>query len=304
MTVANKMADKVQPFSTTLKTAFSIHVDQECEITVKDSDGRPVCPETRLEDRVFSCETEKAFKENTFTIEVSGEHVKRATYDVTSERNGFSYMVNESINVTMNYFVDVYVNGLLEEECRGGNVTLFNADDDTVITPEPKKLTTCATSITLEDVNASRITAVVKIDQYFVNNKTFEVHANSSDEVNVDALALVEPTYALARIGHTVLVFFNNTVDDRTFAKPESFTAVTSEGEEASAVGISFFDDLMDPIEVQGLRQLSVARKSADGEEEESVKVKGPFLILEFNESVDTYDVVSLKFAEPENELC
>ena len=34
------------------------------------------------------------------------------------------------------------------------------------------------------------------------------------------------------------------------------------------------------------------------------MEVKGPFLILEFNESVDTYDVVSLKFAEPENELC
>lgn len=298
------MADKVQPFSTTLKTAFSIHVDQECEITVKDSKGTLVCPETRLEDRVFSCEVTDKFSENKFTIEVSGEHVKRATYNVTSKRDGFSYMVNESINVTMNYFVDVYVNGLLEEECRGGTVTLFNANDNTTITPEPKKLTTCSTSITLENVTASRITAVVKIDQYFVKNETFDVHANSSDVVIVEALALVEPTYALARIGHTILVFFNNTVDNRTFANSESFTAVTSEGEEANAVGISFFNDLMDPTEVQGLRQLSVARKSADGEEEESVEVKGPFLILEFNESVDTYDVVSLKFAEPENELC
>ena len=90
------------------------------------------------------------------------------TYDVTSERTGFSYMVNKSINVTMNYFVDVHVNGLLEEECIGGTVTLFNADDNTTITPEPKKLTTCSTSITLENVTASRITAVVKIDHYFV----------------------------------------------------------------------------------------------------------------------------------------
>ena len=150
----------------------------------------------------------------------------------------------------MNYFVDVYVNGLLEEECRGGNVTLFDADNDTTIALKSKELTTCATSITLENVTASRITAVVKIDQYFVKNETFDVHADSNDVVVVDALALVEPTYALARIGHTMLVFFNNTVDDRTFAKPASFTAVTSEGEEASAVGISFFDDLMDPIEV------------------------------------------------------
>lgn len=122
--------------------------------------------------------------------------------------------------------------------------------------------------------------------------------------VVVEALALVEPTYALARIGHTILVFFNNTVDDRTFANPESFTAVTSEGEEANAVGISFFDDLIAQIEEQELQQLSVIRKSADGEIEENVETKGPFLILEFNESVDTYDVVSLKFAEPENELC
>lgn len=73
------MADKVQPFSTTLKTAFSIHVDQECEITVKDSKGTLVCPETRLEDRVFSCEVTDKFSENKFTIEVSGEHVKRVT---------------------------------------------------------------------------------------------------------------------------------------------------------------------------------------------------------------------------------
>lgn len=79
VTVANKMADKVQPFSTTLKTAFSIHVDQECEITVKDSKGTLVCPETRLEDRVFSCEVTDKFSENKFTIEVFGEHVKRAT---------------------------------------------------------------------------------------------------------------------------------------------------------------------------------------------------------------------------------
>ena len=204
----------------------------------------------------------------------------------------------------MNYFVDVYVNGLLEEECRGGKVTLFDADNDTTIALKSKELTTCTTSITLEDVNASRIIAVVEIDQYFVKNETFDVHANSSNVVVVEALALVEPTYALARIGHTILVFFNNTVDNRTFAKPASFTAVTSEGEEASAVGISFFDDLMDPIEVQGLRQLSVARKSADGEEEESVEVKGPFLILEFNESVDTYAVVSLEFTESGNKLC
>lgn len=303
-TVANKMADKVQPFSTTLKTAFSIHVDQECEISVKDSEGRPVCPETGLENRAFSCEVADKFSENNFTIEVFGEHVRRATYYVKSERNGFSYMVNKSINVTMNYFVDVYVNGLLEEECRGGNVTLFDADNDTTIALKSKELTTCATSITLENVTASRITAVVKIDQYFVKNETFDVHANSSDVVVVEALAFVEPTYALARIGHTILVFFNNTVDNRTFAKPASFTAVMSEDEEASAVGISFFNDLMDPTEVQELRQLSVARKSADGEEEESVEIKGPFLILEFNESVDTYNVVSLKFAEPENELC
>ena len=80
--VENDMYDIPQKVMATLKTVFSIKVDKECEIAIKDAKDVAVCPDAKLQDGVLACETSEKYDENNFTIEISGKGVESASYKV------------------------------------------------------------------------------------------------------------------------------------------------------------------------------------------------------------------------------
>ena len=182
MTVANKMADKVQPFSTTLKTAFSIHVDQECEININASTGELICTGHGLRDSVFSCETEKAFKENKFTVEIFGTGIDNTTHGVEGTRDeNFVYVVNKSIPVKMHvyeYTVNVTAEGL--PECAGENTisfTLVNAETKEDILDSPVIMSACSESVQFNATMRTKVvvdTTTYSATHYLTEEPTFE----------------------------------------------------------------------------------------------------------------------------------
>lgn len=235
------MSGNAQPVKAVLPTVFDVVLSSPCVVTIKNSENEVLhTTEGAVSGPVHYVE-ENAQPSQDFTIEVSGEGVKQETHNATSEHGpDFTYAVNASITVKTEYFVDVYVAEIPEAECYNGHVTLVDANSSATLA-EQVPLVECRAKIMLgtEKVSGvSHIKVVTEIEHYRVEDKTFEVHAETGDIVEVAAFAYVEPTHALVRVGCMVVVFFNNTVDKHTFAYSESFAVVNAAGEEARAVDI------------------------------------------------------------------
>lgn len=142
------MYDQVQKFSTTLKTVFTIKVDQDCEIDVKDSAGNAICADAELKDRVFSCEAAQKFEANNFTIEISGADVNSKSYQVESVRNeNFVYAVDKEIHVEKKqreYTVNVTAEGLDYCPEDGISFEFVDAENEESILAGPVAMKTCS----------------------------------------------------------------------------------------------------------------------------------------------------------------
>ena len=191
MIIENKMADKIQPITANLKTVFSITVDKECDVTVKDSAGKEVCPGTKLNNLVFSCTTAEIFPSNSFDIEVYGFGVEAKTYEVIAKRTeDFAYSVSKEIVVEPakpEYSANVTVRGIPDCDNAVITVTFSNEETGEKLPSTPEFITSCASIIKFKaDVGTPVMVQAEALGYASKNNPTFVTGEDTQIDVSIE----------------------------------------------------------------------------------------------------------------------
>ena len=96
-----------------------------------------------------------------------------------------------------------------------------------------------------------------------------------------------------------MVVTFTDVVSKETFSEANSFLATDSSGRQIHPVDIKFAEN----PDYMKLQRKLVEPEENDDDKDHSDELM-PFVALIFNNSVDTYDIVTIEFTEENNELC
>lgn len=184
VTVENDMYDTLQKFETTLKTAFSIKTGKDYQVAVRDSAGAKICPNTETTDGTFACETADKYAENKFTVEISKDGAKAATFAVEGVRgDDFRYVVDLT---TYEYKVNVTAEGL--ENCIASEIQLrfVNAETEEDILAAPAVMGACSEVVKFVGTAGTSVLVKAKMasgDYVSMEDPTFVTDEN--EEINV-----------------------------------------------------------------------------------------------------------------------